>query len=156
MIFVPQNQLDTHRANRLHKVNLVETVFYTISGRFQKICHAPQADAHGGEVMQHGGGGGREDAQSTQGNQRTVESNDKPVIGANALGQSEGDPPQADQFKQIVRSDGDISDLSGDSRTVTDSNAHVSFGQRRGIVDAVRSSDLNGGKKKSNETLIEI
>ena len=42
---------------------------------------------------------------------------------------------------EIIRRNGDVRDLSGNGRAVTDSNAHIGLGQRRGIVDAIPNHD---------------
>ena len=45
------------------------------------MCHAPQADAQSGQVVQHGGGGWCQDSQGAQGDEAPVEADDKTVIG---------------------------------------------------------------------------
>ena len=47
-------------------------------------AHAPQADAQGGEIVQRGGGGWRQDSGYAQSDQRTIEADDKTIIGVDA------------------------------------------------------------------------
>ena len=47
-------------------------------------AHAPQTDAQGGEVVQRGGGGWRQDSGYAQSDQRTIEADDKTIIGVDA------------------------------------------------------------------------
>ena len=56
----------------------------------QQVCHAAQADAKGGKVVQHGAGGRRQDAQSPQKDEGRVEAEHKAVIAAHPLLQGVG------------------------------------------------------------------
>ena len=105
------NRTDCKCRNRPSKVRLTGTVFYAASIFFYQISHAMQADAQGGEVMECGRSGRRQDTQGPKGNQGAVESNDKTVIGANTFTQPAGEAAQADELKQIIRSNGDVRDL---------------------------------------------
>ena len=56
----------------------------------QEIGHALQADADGGEIMQHGRGGRLQDAQSTQRDEGRVEGEHEAVVCVHALLQRVG------------------------------------------------------------------
>ena len=85
----------------------------------------PQADAQSGQVMERGGGGRCQDAQGTQGDETTVEADDKAVIGLDAVHQGHGQPPQLHQLEQVVCRDGDVRDLPGNLRPVADGNTCI-------------------------------
>lgn len=131
------NRTDYKCRSRPCKVRLAGTVFYAASICFYQISHAMQADAQGGEVMECGRSGRRQDAQDTKTNQGAVESDDKTVIRANTFTQPDGEATQADEFKQIICSNGDVRDLPGDGGSVADGNTYISLRQCRGVVDAV-------------------
>ena len=94
-------------------------------------AHAPQTDAQGGEVVQRGGGGWRQDSGYAQSDQSTIEADDKTIIGVDARHQRHGDPAQLHQLPEAVGSDGDVRDLPGDGGAVADGNARIRLGQGR-------------------------
>ena len=99
-------------------------------------AHAPQADAQGGEIVQRGRGGGRQNTGHTKGNQGAVEADNEAVVGVDARHQRHGDPAQLYQFPETVGSDGDVRDFPGDGGPVADGDARVRLGQGRRVVDA--------------------
>ena len=56
----------------------------------QQVCHAAQADAKGGKVMQHVAAGRGQDAQRPQNDQGRLEAEHKAVIAAHPLLQGVG------------------------------------------------------------------
>ena len=100
-------------------------------------AHAPQADAQGGEIVQRGRGGGRQNTGHTKGNQGAVEADNEAVVGVDARHQRHGDPAQLYQFPETVGSDGDVRDFPGDGGPVADGDARIRLGQGRRVVDAV-------------------
>ena len=101
----------------------------------------PQADAQGGAVVQQCRGGGRQYPRHAQYDQRQVEAHDEPVAAMDTLHQCLTEPSQRYQRKQILRGNGDVSDLPGDSRAGGDGDARVRLRQSRGVVDAVAHHD---------------
>ena len=51
----------------------------------KQVCHALQADAQGGGIVQQRGGRRRQNAHGAQHDQHTVEAHDKAVVGAGAV-----------------------------------------------------------------------
>ena len=93
--------------------------------RAEEIGHALQADADGGEIMQHGRGGRLQDAQSTQRDKGRVEGEHEAVVCVHALLQRVGDGLEGHQLLQTVGFDGYIGDLAGDGSAGVDGNANV-------------------------------
>ena len=89
-------------------------MLFTEAIRVLTSFHAPQADAQGGEIVQRGRGGGRQNTGHTKGNQGAVEADNEAVVGVDARHQRHGDPAQLYQFPETVGSDGDVRDLPGD------------------------------------------
>ena len=51
------------------------------------------------------------------------------------------DLPEDHDLLQIISTDGDISNLTGDLRAVSDGNSHIGCRKSRGIVDAIADHD---------------
>ena len=60
---------------------------------------------------------------------------DKAVVVLDAVHQGHGQLPQAHQLPQAVGGDGDVGDLPGDSRPVTDCDTRIRLGEGRGVVE---------------------
>ena len=90
-----------------------------------------EAHPKSGQVMEHGGSGGRQDACHAKTDQRPVEPDDEAVVVLDADHQGHGQLPQTHQLPQTVGSNGDVGDLPGDGRPVTDGDAGVRLGEGR-------------------------
>ena len=95
----------------------------------QEVGHALEADADGGEVVQHGRRSRLQDAQRTQRDEGRVEGEHEAIVGVHALLQGVGDGLEHHQFLQAVGLDGHVCDLAGDGGTGVDGNADVGSGQ---------------------------
>ena len=87
--------------------------------------------------MEHGGGGWRQDARHTKTDQRPVEPDDKAVVVLDTAHQAHGQLPQAHQLPQTVGGNGDVGNLPGNGRSITDGDAGVRLRKSRGVVDAI-------------------
>ena len=103
----------------------------------QQIGHVFQTDAQCGGIVQQRGYCGRQYPRYAQGDQRQVEGHDKPVTAVNPRHQRFTELTQRHQFKEILRGNGDVSDLPGDGRAGGDGDAGVRLGEGGRIVDAV-------------------
>lgn len=67
-----------------HYVFIPSKEFCTLHFRKCQPAHAPQTDTQSREVVQRGGGGWRQDSGYAQSDQRTIEADDKTIIGVDA------------------------------------------------------------------------
>ena len=75
-----------------------------------QCSHAVEAYAKGRQVVEHGGGGWRQDTCHAKTDQCPVEPDDKAVVVLDAAHQTYGQLPQAHQLPQTVGGNGDVSD----------------------------------------------
>ena len=107
----------------------------------QEVGHALEADANGGQVVQHGAGGRLQDAHGTQHDEGGVEAQHKVIVCAHPALQLVGNGLEGHQLFQTVSLDGHVRDLAGNGSARMDGNADVGGREGRGVVDTVADHD---------------
>lgn len=79
----------------------------------------------------------RQDAQRPQNDQSPIKPHHKAIIAIDSFQQAICNHLQKNEFEEIVRGDGDVCNLPGDSSAIADGNAHIRCRKGRGIIDAV-------------------
>ena len=102
-----------------------------------QCSHAVEAYAKGRQVVEHGGGGWRQDTCHAKTDQCPVEPDDKAVVVLDAAHQTYGQLPQAHQLPQTVGGNGDVGDLPGNGGPVADGDTGVRLREGRRVVDAI-------------------
>ena len=82
--------------------------------------------------MKQSGGRRQDHAGYAQSDQACIKAYDKPVIAMDPFHQRITDLPEDHDLLQIISTDGDISDLTGDLRAVSDGDSHIGLQKEPG------------------------